>query len=231
MTGSEGVRVAVALDPFEDRQQGGVQVAGPGRIPRLPCPAGKVAAGDQSAGVVGGLELVRGWGVGQRTGRGPRPHPPPSLSSRRVLRGRSRYRGSRVPGPARGWAAGRRTGRGPRPHPPHTGSSGRLRRGHSRCPGARARRNHRPHTRRRSPETGPGPVGKCRGGCRNTRGTARAAACRRWSGQGRPGHAAAAPGMAATSRTATGRRKSSARPGSRRPVSIGRPPPRRAGRG
>ena len=47
------VRVLGAEDPFADRQQRGELVAGPGRIPRLPGPAGEVAAGDSVSGCSG----------------------------------------------------------------------------------------------------------------------------------------------------------------------------------
>jgi hypothetical protein len=40
-----------AQDTFHDRQQGGVLVAGPGRIPRLPGPVGELVAGGQNVGV------------------------------------------------------------------------------------------------------------------------------------------------------------------------------------
>ena len=42
-----------AGDPLADRQQRGELVPGPGRIPRLPGPAGQVGAGGQRVGVLG----------------------------------------------------------------------------------------------------------------------------------------------------------------------------------
>ena len=54
-----------ALDPFAGGQQGSVLVAGPGRIPRLPGPAGEFVAGDQGAGVLGALDPFAG---GQQDG-------------------------------------------------------------------------------------------------------------------------------------------------------------------
>jgi hypothetical protein len=46
------VRVLGAQDPLADGQQRGVLVAGPGRIPRLPRPVGKVVAGGQGLRVL-----------------------------------------------------------------------------------------------------------------------------------------------------------------------------------
>ena len=72
MAGGQGVGVLGAQDPLADGQQGGVLVAGPGRIPRLPGPVGEVGAGGQGVGVLGaqdpladgqqGGELVAGPG-------------------------------------------------------------------------------------------------------------------------------------------------------------------------
>ena len=42
--GGQGVRVLGTLDPLADGQQSDVLVAGPGRIPRLPGPAGELVA-------------------------------------------------------------------------------------------------------------------------------------------------------------------------------------------
>jgi hypothetical protein len=47
-----------AQDPFEDGQQGGVLVAGGGRVPRHPGPVGEVAAGVQGVGVLGTVVLA-----------------------------------------------------------------------------------------------------------------------------------------------------------------------------
>ena len=44
--GDQGARVLGAQDPLADGQQVGELVAGPGRIPRLPNPAGEVVASD-----------------------------------------------------------------------------------------------------------------------------------------------------------------------------------------
>ena len=44
------------LDPLADGQQGGELVAGPGRIPRLPGPAGELVAGGQGVRVLGALD-------------------------------------------------------------------------------------------------------------------------------------------------------------------------------
>jgi hypothetical protein len=76
--------------------------------------------------VWGGPGPAHSWRAGRRTGRGPRPRPPPSRSSRRGCCGRSGCRGVRGPGPARGWGAGRRTGRGLRlgPRPPRPARPG-----------------------------------------------------------------------------------------------------------
>ena len=43
--GGQGVRVLRAEDPLDHGQQRGEQVAGRGRIPRLPGPAGEVGRG------------------------------------------------------------------------------------------------------------------------------------------------------------------------------------------
>jgi hypothetical protein len=51
--GGQGKRVLGAQHPLLDGQQGGVLVAGPGRIPRLSGPGGEFMAGDQGAGVLG----------------------------------------------------------------------------------------------------------------------------------------------------------------------------------
>ena len=53
MAGLQGLRVLGAQDPLADRQQDGTLVAGPGRIARLPGPAGEVVAGGQGARVLG----------------------------------------------------------------------------------------------------------------------------------------------------------------------------------
>jgi hypothetical protein len=49
----ERAGVLGAKDPFADRQQRGVLVPGPGRIPGIPGPAGQVAAGGERVGVLG----------------------------------------------------------------------------------------------------------------------------------------------------------------------------------
>ena len=45
-----------SLDSFADGQQGGTLVAGSGRIPRLPGPAGELVAGGQGVRVLGALD-------------------------------------------------------------------------------------------------------------------------------------------------------------------------------
>ena len=47
------VRVLGAQDPLVDGQQDGELVAGLGRVPRLPGPAGELVAGDQGVAVLG----------------------------------------------------------------------------------------------------------------------------------------------------------------------------------
>jgi hypothetical protein len=45
-----------ALDPLADGQQGGELIPCPGRIPRLPGPAGELVAGGQGVRVLGALD-------------------------------------------------------------------------------------------------------------------------------------------------------------------------------
>ena len=45
-----------AQDPLDDRQEGGVLVAGAGRVPRLSGPPGEVVTGGQGVGVVRALD-------------------------------------------------------------------------------------------------------------------------------------------------------------------------------
>jgi hypothetical protein len=54
--GVQGIGVLAALDLLDDGQQGGVLVAGPGRIPRLPGQAGEVNVGNHLAGVLAALD-------------------------------------------------------------------------------------------------------------------------------------------------------------------------------
>ena len=54
MTGGQGVGVLGTLDPLAEGQQGGVQVTGPGRIPRPPRPAGEFVPGVQGVSVLTG---------------------------------------------------------------------------------------------------------------------------------------------------------------------------------
>ena len=65
-----------AEDPLHHGQQRGVLIASPGWIPRLPGPAGEVAAGDQGFGVLGAGDPLAA-AAARRTGPGPRPDPPP----------------------------------------------------------------------------------------------------------------------------------------------------------
>src|SRR5690348_997275 len=51
--GGLGVRVPGAEHPLLDSQQGGVLVAGPGRLPRLPGPPGQAVAVPQGVRVLG----------------------------------------------------------------------------------------------------------------------------------------------------------------------------------
>ena len=120
-------------------QQRGELVAGPGRIPRLPGPAGEVAAGGQGVRVLRAEDPLDARAAARRTGPGRRPRPPPPRSRGRGWRGRSGCPGAPGRGPARARAAARRTGPGPRPDPPPPRSSGRGCRGRSGCPGAPGR--------------------------------------------------------------------------------------------
>ena len=82
---AQGVRVLRAEDPLAHGQQRGELVAGPGRIPRLPGPAGEVGRGRSGCPGAPGRGPARGRAAARRTGPGPRPHPPLARSSRRVL--------------------------------------------------------------------------------------------------------------------------------------------------
>jgi hypothetical protein len=65
VAGDQGVWVLGAQDPLLDGQQGGVLVAGPGRIPRLPEPAGEAAAGGEGVPVFGPVGVALAVGVGE----------------------------------------------------------------------------------------------------------------------------------------------------------------------
>jgi hypothetical protein len=60
-------------------------------------PVGEVAAGGQGGGGARRRTPARGWAAARRTGRGPRPHPPPPRSSGPGCRGWSGWRGCSPP--------------------------------------------------------------------------------------------------------------------------------------
>ena len=145
-----------AEDPLVRRQQRGELVPGPGRVARLPGPAGEV--GRERSGCVGsprrGPALAPA--AARRTGPGPRLRPPPPRSSRRGWRGRAGCAGAPRRGPAPAPAAARRTGPGPRLRLPPPRSSRRDWRGRAGCAGVSAPRT-RSCDRQQRGELVPGP--------------------------------------------------------------------------
>ncbi len=187
-----------AEDPLADGQQRGELVAGPGRVPRLPGPAGEVGAGGQGIRVLRAEDpLAHGQQRGELVpGRGRVPRLPGPAGQAgagdqgvRVLAG---------PGPARGRAAARRTGRGPRPVARLPGPAGEV------VPGGQG-------VRVLGPED-PSPVRQATSAGRSraagvaaavARGSARSAPCRRCQRREPPGRAAAAPRIPARSLAAS----------------------------
>ena len=123
--GGEGVRVLGAEDPLHDGQQRGVLVAGRGRVPRLPGPAGEVARGRPGCPGARRRETRSMTGSSAAYWSRAAAGSPASPVQQARLRGRPGCPGARRRRPARGPAAARRTGRGPRPDPPPARSSGR----------------------------------------------------------------------------------------------------------